>query len=182
MMEKREKVSKIICFIFLIFFCFICLQFLSPAILRSNQIPDLSGSTIFEDNTEITKDLPFPINILYSYGDRICHQKQERSFFINGNQMPFCSRCTAIWFGIPIGLFLLVFYTIELNEKILGMIIISILPLAIDGIGQLIGLWESTNILRVITGLPVGIASGIAIGIICDECSDIIKRKRLIKD
>jgi uncharacterized membrane protein len=41
--------------------------------------------------------------------------------------------------------------------------------LGVDGIGQLFGFWESTNIIRMLTGLPAGIICGIALGIIYDE-------------
>ncbi|UCB59552.1 MAG: DUF2085 domain-containing protein, partial [Thermoplasmatales archaeon] len=45
---------------------------------------------------------------------------------------------------------------------------------ALDGLGQLFGLWESSNIARVITGLLIGIVCGIAIGVIIDEIREII--------
>ena len=60
-------------------------------------------------------------------------------------------------------------YTIQLNEKFLFVIIIGIVPIGIDGVGQLLGFWESTYIIRLITGLLAGIVSGIALGLIIDE-------------
>ena len=34
------------------------------------------------------------------FGKRIgCHQKPERSFFINGYQFPVCARCTGVMIG-----------------------------------------------------------------------------------
>jgi len=113
--------------------------------------------------------MPAPWNIVYGCGDRLCHQKADRSFFINGNQMPFCSRCTAIWLGLTIGLGLMVFYKIELDERFLILIVIGIVPIGIDGVGQLLNLWESTNIIRSITGLLAGFVCGIAIALIVDE-------------
>ena len=65
------------------------------------------------------RHMSFPWNVVYSSGDRLCHQRADRSLFLNGNEMPFCSRCTAIWFGLAIGLGFMVLYTIELNEKFL---------------------------------------------------------------
>jgi uncharacterized membrane protein len=87
--------------------------------------------------------------------------------------MPFCSRCTAIWLGLAIGLGVMVFYRIQLNEKFLFVVIAGLAPIGIDGIGQLFGFWESTNIMRVVTGLIIGIACGISIGIIIDEIKTI---------
>jgi uncharacterized membrane protein len=143
--------------------------------LPEGSITDLSGMTGVSDNQKIIDDLPFPGGAIYGCGDRLCHQKAERSFFINGNQMPFCSRCTAIWLGIAIGLGFMVFYKINLNEKFIFLIFIGLFPIGIDGLGQLFGLWESSNIVRVVTGLLVGTVSGIAVGVITDELRSLKK-------
>jgi uncharacterized membrane protein len=122
-----------------------------------------------------------PWSHIYSAGDRLCHQKADRSLFINGNQMPFCSRCTAIWLGLAIGLGFMVFFIIKLDEKFVLFIILGMVPIGIDGIGQLFGYWESTNIIRIITGLLVGIVCGISIGVIIDEIRDIIISRKKTK-
>ncbi len=176
-MEKREKVSKIIILTFVLFFIWSLLQILSPLMLANGSIPNLSGQTAIIDNDHITETMPFPANYVYGIGDRLCHQQADRSFFLNGNQMPFCSRCTAIWIGFTIGLVLLCFFTVSLDERFIFIIIISLVPLGIDGIGQLLGFWESTNIIRVLTGLITGIAFGMAIGILIDEGKNLVKSK-----
>ena len=175
-MKKKEKNSKIITSIFFfIFLIWILLQIISPVITQKNTIDNLSGTTGIKDHEEISNTFPF--NFIYSSGDYLCHQKSERSLYINGNQLPFCSRCTAIWIGIAIGLGIMIFYSIPLNNKFLMIIILGIIPLGIDGVGQLLGFWESTNLIRFITGSITGIVCGLAIGIIIDE---IIKPKKLI--
>ena len=173
-MEKREKRSSIIIFIFFLpFLMWALLQFITPLAAPAGSITDLSGLTGVSDNQNIIDEIPAPWNSIYNCGDRLCHQKADRSFFINGNQMPFCSRCTAIWVGLAIGLGFLIFYKIPLNTKFLFVILIGLIPIGVDGIGQLLHLWESTNIIRVITGLLIGIVCGIAIGIIIDEIRTI---------
>jgi len=174
-MERREKSSKIILIIFVVFLLWSILQFLAPLAAPQNSIDDLTGMVGVADNDEALSNIPLPWNTVYSIGDRLCHQRAERSFFINGNQMPFCSRCTAIWLGLAIGLGIMVFYKISLNEKFLFAIILGIVPLGIDSVGQHIGFWESTNIIRVITGLLTGGACGITIGVIIDEMKTIRK-------
>ena len=129
-------------------------------------------------NKEIIDNMPSPWNSVYSIGDRLCHEKAERSFFINGNQMPFCSRCTAIWLGLAIGLGFMVFYKINLDEKFVFVLIVGVVPIGIDGVGQLFGLWESTNLTRVITGIIVGIVCGFSIGVIIDEIKETIHSKK----
>jgi len=177
-MERREECFKSLTFvIFILLLLWISLQFLSPYILPDNSAQDLSGHVAVSDNDNIINSMDFPWNFVYSSGDRLCHQKAERSFFLNSNQMPFCSRCTAIWLGLTIGLGFIIFYRVKLNEKLLYILIIGIFPLALDGMGQLFNLWESTNLIRVITGLIVGVVCGITLGVIIDEIKDIIQNK-----
>jgi len=178
-MERRGKSSRIVILIFFaIFSTWSALQFLAPLSLPQSSIDDLSGLTAISDNEIIISEMTVPWNIIYSVGDRLCHQKAERSFSINENQMPFCSRCTAIWLGLAIGLGFMVFYRIQLNEKFLFVVIGGLVPIGIDGIGQLFGFWESTNIMRVTTGLIIGVCCGISIGIIIDEIKTFIPFKK----
>ena len=76
-----------------------------------------------------------------------------------GYKLPVCARDIAIYLSMLIGLILLPFITkIESedwpNKWILAA---AVIPLAIDGTTQLIGLRESTNFLRLVTGTIVGI-------------------------
>ena len=181
-MQLRAKYFRSVIFIFFVFFSlWILLQFLAPLALPKGSVSNLSGLVAISDNEDTINDMGFPWNFVYSTGDRLCHQKAERSFFINDNQMPFCSRCTAIWLGFVIGLGFMVFYKIQLNEKFLFAIILSLVPIGVDGVGQLLGLWESTNIVRVITGLLIGVVCGVALGVIVDEVKTIHVFKKIKK-
>ncbi len=181
-MKRRVKCFRSIIFVLFVFFSiWILLQFLAPIALPKGSVSDLSGLVAISDNEETINNMDFPWNIVYSAGDRLCHQKAERSFFINENEMPFCARCTAIWLGIAIGLGFMVFYVIELNEKFLFAILLSIVPIGVDGVGQLLGFWESTNIIRVITGLLIGAVCGVALGVIVDEIKTIHLFKKIKK-
>jgi uncharacterized membrane protein len=55
----------------------------------------------------------------------------------------------------------------------------SLIPIGIDGVGQLLGFWESTNIVRVITGVIIGIMCGIAVGILIEETKNWFKTKKV---
>jgi len=181
-MQRRAKYFRSVIFIFFVFFSlWILLQFLAPLALPKGSVSDLSGLVAISDNEDTINDMGLPWNFVYSAGDRLCHQKAERSFFINDNQMPFCSRCTAIWLGFVIGLGFMVFYKIQLNEKFLFAIILSLVPIGVDGIGQLFGFWESTNVIRVITGLLIGVVCGVALGVIVDEIKTIHRFKNIKK-
>ncbi|MCK5261574.1 MAG: DUF2085 domain-containing protein [Thermoplasmatales archaeon] len=173
-MERRERCFRNLTFVlFVLFSLWISLQFLAPLALPENSVQDLSGLVAVSDNEYTIDNMDFPWSFIYSAGDRLCHQKEERSFFINGNQMPFCSRCTAIWLGLAFGLGFVVFYRIKLNERFVLAILLGLVPIGIDGIGQLLSFWESTNVIRVITGLLTGIVCGAAIGVIIDEIKTI---------
>ncbi len=83
----------------------------------------------------------------------LCHQRPDRSFFYKGRQFPLCARCTGFVIGTLVfslySLSVPVFYTYNL----LYLSILLQLPYVIDGTTQFIGLRESNNILRFITGL-----------------------------
>ena len=69
-----------------------------------------------------------------------------------------CVRCTGIYFGFLIGTivypFIIGFKTRDTPHR--WILIVALLPLGIDGFTQLIGLRESTNDLRIITGMFFG--------------------------
>ena len=180
-MERRVNVSRIIILLFLMLLLWVILQFLAPFMFPSNTIQNLSGLPGVEDNTVLTRNMSFPWNIVYSIGDRLCHQRSDRSFFLNENQMPFCARCTGIWLGLTIGLGMSIRYIFRLSERLILLIFIGILPLAVDGTIQLFGLWESNNILRISTGVLAGFTTGIAVGVIIDEFRETEFFQKLFK-
>lgn len=103
---------------------------------------------------------------MYIFGDWECHQHASRSYFLNGNQMPVCSRCSGIFISIGISAMIFVFFRIKMP---FWMIIALIVPLALDGGIQLISSYESSNIIRLITGILAGFATVAAMdGIIED--------------
>lgn len=87
-------------------------------------------------------------------GSRLgCHQRADRSFFVRGYQFPVCARCT----GVTVG------YIAALIMIIAGVRLNWIWILALCGVMgldwgiQRIGLKESNNIRRLITGIVGGI-------------------------
>ncbi len=110
-----------------------------------------------------------------------CHQRPERSFFLFGEQVVYsyeelaarlgevplryvgdaslgykvaiCERCVALYGALV--LFGLLFHFVRRRLKPLTMrqFLLFILPLGLDGTGQLLGLWTSTWVTRVVTGI-----------------------------
>ncbi len=95
---------------------------------------------------------------LYSLGSHICHQMPERSFFIGGSQLFVSSRDTGVYLGFLLAIsIILLLKEVENKKENLLLICALILPIAIDGSGVALGLWESSNSTRLYTGLLGGI-------------------------
>ena len=95
-----------------------------------------------------------PIYSLYSL---FCHQKPERTLWIMGYPMAFCARDTGLYGGLWLGM--LAFAAWRRPRLSARMALLLVLPLALDGGSQLIGLRQSTNWLRLSTGLLAGLAA-----------------------
>lgn len=167
--NKRSWISKTFIWpnlvLGLIFLTFASLFFVVPATLPPNSVNlGDNGTTLPHEKTKITSKMPPLQRIIYDFGDSTCHQKSSRSFFINGNQMPICARCTAIYVGLALGILFFVFFYVDIKW---WMIVLAILPMGIDGTAQtILGLYESTNLIRVLTGLPAGFIAGAMIGFV----------------
>ena len=90
----------------------------------------------------------------------ICHGIERRCLFLWDVPMPICSRCTAIYGGLLLGLAAFA-VAIRMREPLARTLAaVAVTPMAIDGLTQLAGLRESTNPLRIATGLAAGFAFG----------------------
>lgn len=91
----------------------------------------------------------------------MCHGKIERCLEVFGAPMPICARCVGIYAGMLLGM-LAFRAAMLLRERVMrGFAFAAVIPLALDGLTQLAGLRESTNELRVATGVAAGIAFGL---------------------
>lgn len=95
----------------------------------------------------------------------LCHGIERRCLTLFEVPMPICARCTAIYAGLLIGVsaFLLLRHATlvwrHLEERIVrAFAFLAAVPMAVDGFSQLAGLRESTNELRIATGLLAGFA------------------------
>ena len=86
----------------------------------------------------------------------ICHRMPERSFFIKGHQFPVCARCTGGYLGIFLMNLIYFLIIMPYNYQMILLSFVLIIPSGIDGGTQFLGLRESNNVLRLITGLLLG--------------------------
>ncbi|MBM4249524.1 MAG: DUF2085 domain-containing protein [Euryarchaeota archaeon] len=148
---------------FLITFIWVFIQFAAPLSLPPGSVEDLSGSVGRVDNANQTAKMNPFARWVYESGDVNCHQKASRSLFINGNEMPYCARDLGVFIGMAIGCGLCLYIILDLKVWI---ILGGLVPMGIDGVGQLFGLWESTNPIRLITGGLAGFVTGLALAYI----------------
>lgn len=100
----------------------------------------------------------------------LCHQIPDRSFALWGERMVVCSRCTGIWFFLPIGELLLILFAPSRKRMVHPAIIaLFVLPIAVDGLLQELTAYESDNALRLITGALFGGIAGFVLGTIVNR-------------
>jgi uncharacterized membrane protein len=190
---------------------YLLLMFIAPLAMPEGTVPELSGrantfdyatasgwgnqdngegATVGHDQsahggTFAWTELNPVWGFVYAVGDLNCHQKYERSWKINGNQMPMCTRDVGIFFGFVVGAALFgwrglnrwtvrdTFLSIFPNERLepvylsdrrmtamLAIIGLGLLPMAVDGFTQMLTDYESTHLVRLVTGFAAGLVVG----------------------
>lgn len=126
----------------------------APLMVPSHTLLNLTGRVGYHDNEAKFVNLaPLP-HAIYWIGDAECHQIAERSYFINGNQMPFCARDTGLFLGLAIGFGVLVFVRYKIHPV---LVVLGLVPMGVDGGLQLVTSYESNNPLRLATGIAGGV-------------------------
>lgn len=87
-----------------------------------------------------------------------CHRLAERCIQMPWGTTGLCARCTAFWFGLAVGISFMYPGIIRIP---FWTGVLFLIPLIIDGVVQSVTPYESTNVLRVLTGLTAG--TGISI-------------------
>ncbi|HEY4425118.1 MAG TPA: DUF2085 domain-containing protein [Pyrinomonadaceae bacterium] len=95
---------------------------------------------------------------IYRAFGTMCHQKPERSYFIDGHKFAVCARCTGIYFGFA---FTLLLYPLVRSLRSIAtpprsLLILAALPLGIDFSLTFFGFWENTHTSRLLTGALLG--------------------------
>jgi len=88
----------------------------------------------------------------------LCHQRPDRSYFIDGHEFGVCSRCTGIYFGFALTLlaYPLLRSLRTTTTPARKWLLLAALPLVIDFSLTFFGVWENTHTSRLVTGLLLG--------------------------
>jgi uncharacterized membrane protein len=97
---------------------------------------------------------------LYTFFNFICHQIPERSFHIAGEPFGVCSRCSGVYFGLFAGFAVYPLWRrIEEIEPLARFwLFLSLIPIGVDWSLTILGIWENTQLSRLLTGLILGVA------------------------
>jgi uncharacterized membrane protein len=101
--------------------------------------------------------------VLNFFGYAVCHCLPSRTLTVGGHFLPVCSRCTGIYLGIAATyVFLILRRGFKVNALpsfgISLAVAAMLLPMAVDGVSSYLGLRETTNTVRFLTGLVAGAA------------------------
>jgi uncharacterized membrane protein len=96
--------------------------------------------------------------ILYAVFAPVCHQIPGRCFTFHGHPLAVCGRCLGVYAGFAAGLALypLVRGFSRTDLPPARLFLLSVSPLALDGLAGLLGLWASPIGVRFATGLVWG--------------------------
>lgn len=119
---------------------------------------------------------------VYAAGSLICHQLPERSFFLDGRQLPVCARCTGLYLSGAAGVLGWFIWktargwrriaTPRPNVRVVGtpvvvaprvalaIVIIAGVPTALSYAAGVIGVWDGSNITRALLAVPLGACAG----------------------
>src|ERR1041385_2000527 len=96
--------------------------------------------------------------VIYQAFGIVCHQRPDRSYFIEGHKLAVCARCTGLYAGFAVTLLL---YPLIRSLKIATnpsriFLILAAVPLGIDFSLTFFGIWENTHTSRLLTGVLLG--------------------------
>jgi len=157
----RKKLDRNIAIVFTIFAIWLILVLISPYLVEPGKFTDLSGRVFFTDNSEKIEGINPIAWAVYTAGDFNCHQQLDRSYFLNDNQMPFCARDVGIFAGLAGGALIALIFAF--NMRWIWMVL-GLVPMGADGLAQALTSYDSTNSIRLLTGL---LAGGAVIMFIC---------------
>jgi uncharacterized membrane protein len=101
---------------------------------------------------------------VYHAGSLVCHQRPERSFHLAGVQLPVCARCFGLYlagaFGLSVAWRMRRRFSAAAVRTLLAL---AALPIVTTVALEWLGAIETSNLQRMVTGLPLGFVAGVVI-------------------
>lgn len=110
----------------------------------------------------------------------VCHRNPKRSFETKIHQSVLCVRCSSIYAGFLFTFLFLLFYGFFSTQISVFWALVLAGPITIDGITQRVGLRESFNELRIITGFFLGSCFSFLIGSSIQKNFHLLKAKVMV--
>ncbi|MFJ7728386.1 DUF2085 domain-containing protein [Neobacillus sp. NPDC097160] len=100
-------------------------------------------------------------DVLHFFGRAICHQLEERSLHTSGKTLSVCARDAGIYIGIfsTLAYLHLVKRKVKITIPSIKMsffLLLLMAPIAVDGTGSYLHLFESNNLRRLVSGTSFG--------------------------
>ena len=114
---------------------------------------------------------------VYAVGSVVCHQMPERSFFIDGRQLPVCARCTGLYLSGGAGMLGWVLWkaargwrSFPLSPRTaLAIVIAAGVPTALSYATGVIGVWDGSNVTRALLAVPLGLSGGAVVAAVATK-------------
>jgi len=122
--------------------------------------------------------------LIFAAGSVICHQLPDRSFFLDGRQLPVCARCTGLYLSGAVGLagWLAVKLirgwrpqmmppafaprnmtggaTARQARRAMALLAIVATPTIVSYLTGVLGVWDGSNLTRALLAVPLGVVAG----------------------
>ena len=106
--------------------------------------------------------LPIPVaGFLYVFGSVLCHQISERSFHLDGAQLPVCARCLGIYAGVAAGAVAALVGDVRAAgpaKRTRRNVLLAAIPTIATVALEWAGAWSLSNMTRALAALPLGAA------------------------
>ena len=99
----------------------------------------------------------FAAGPVYLFGSFICHQIADRSFHLDGAQLPVCARCFGIYGGAAVGAVAASVVRSARSPKA-GLVVAAAVPTALTLVLEWTGVWLPSNFTRALAGATLGLA------------------------
>jgi uncharacterized membrane protein len=114
---------------------------------------------------------------IFLIGSVICHQRPERSFFVDGHQLPVCARCTGLYLSGALGLIGWIGVKFARGwrpsaidpRRAARLIVIAAIPTAVSLASGAIGVWDGSNMTRALLAIPLGASAGAIVAAVCTK-------------